>query len=85
MNLRYLAKGHMAALQKINILQHFHIFNLGTGKPMSVLEMVEICKKVNNIKIPYRFAPRRKGDIEVCYCDPEYTYKILNWKPRLTL
>ena len=40
-----LVKGHLAALQKIEELEHFHIFNLGTGKPTSVLEMVEMCKK----------------------------------------
>tara|TARA_Y100000389_G_scaffold133128_1_gene130594 strand:- start:79 stop:1224 length:1146 start_codon:yes stop_codon:yes gene_type:complete len=80
-----LAKGHLAALQKIEELQHFHVFNLGTGTPTSVLEMVEMCKKVNNIDIPFQFAPRREGDIDVCYCDPEYTFNMLGWKTEKTL
>ena len=80
-----LAKGHVAALQKIEELKHFHVFNLGTGTPTSVLEMVEMCKKVNNIKIPYRFGPRREGDIDVCYCDPKYTFNMLDWKTEKTL
>lgn len=50
-----LVKGHLAALQKMEELKHFHVFNLGTGKPTSVLEMVEMCKKVNNIEIPLSF------------------------------
>lgn len=80
-----LAKGHLAALQKIEELQHFQVFNLGTGTPTSVLEMVEMCKKVNNIDIPFQFAPRREGDIDVCYCDPEYTFNMLEWKTEKTL
>jgi len=84
-----LAKGHVAALQKIETLCHsahqLHIFNLGTGEPTSVLEMVEMCKKVNDITIPYRFVSRREGDLDVCYCDPEYTRRVLGWETDKTL
>lgn len=80
-----LVKGHLAALNKMEELKHFHVFNLGTGIPTSVLEIVEMCKKVNSIDIPFQFAPRREGDINVCYCDPEYTFNMLGWKTEKTL
>lgn len=80
-----LAKGHLAALQKINQLTGYNVFNLGTGKPVSVLTMVTNFEKVNQVKVPYLFTDRRPGDLEVCFCDPEYTRKILDWKTEKTL
>lgn len=80
-----LAKGHLAALQKINQLTGYHVFNLGTGEPVSVLTMVTTFEKVNQVKIPYLFTNRRPGDLEVCFCDPEYTQKNLDWKTEKTL
>ena len=80
-----LAKGHLAALQKINQLSGYHVFNLGTGEPVSVLTMVTTFEKVNQVKIPYLFTDRRPGDLEVCFCDPEYTQKNLDWTTEKTL
>ena len=80
-----LAKGHLAALQKINQLTGYHVFNLGTGKPVSVLTMVTTFEKVNQVKIPYLFTDRRPGDLEVCFCDPGYTQKNLDWTTEKTL
>ena len=80
-----LAKGHISALDKINELNGYHVFNLGTGNPTSVLEIINIFKKVNNVKLPYDFSPRREGDLDICFCDPDYTYKILNWKALLSV
>ena len=66
-----LAKGHLLALDKLNKEKTgIYIYNLGTGKGYSVLEMVETFKKVNNVDVPYKIAPRRPGDIAVCYADP---------------
>ena len=80
-----LAKGHLAALDKISGLNGYNIFNLGTGKSTSVLHMVETFKQVNKVDIPYEFSPRREGDIEVCFCDPYYTETNLDWKTEKTL
>ncbi|MBR3117132.1 MAG: UDP-glucose 4-epimerase GalE [Bacilli bacterium] len=66
-----LAKGHLLALDKLNKEDNgIFIYNLGTGKGYSVLEMVETFKKVNNVDVPYKIAPRREGDIAECYADP---------------
>ena len=66
-----LAKGHLLALDKLNKEDNgIFIYNLGTGKGYSVLEMVEAFKKVNNVDVPYKIAPRREGDIAECYADP---------------
>jgi UDP-glucose 4-epimerase len=80
-----LAKGHLAAIRKIDQLSGYSIFNLGTGKPTSVLELVETFKNVNNLTIPYKFSERRQGDIDICFCDPSHSYKILEWKTEKTL
>lgn len=76
-----LALAHIKAIEKItreNIGIDF--YNLGTGKGYSVLDLVTTFAKVNNIDVPYQIAPRRAGDIDACYADPEYAYKKLNWK-----
>ena len=80
-----LAKGHLAALNKINELNGYNVFNLGTGNPVSVLEMIETFKQVNQVDLPYECIERRDGDLEVCYCDPTYTESILQWKTEKTL
>ena len=80
-----LAKGHLTALNKIGQLNGYNIFNLGTGNPTSVLEMVETFKRVNKVNLPFEFVPRREGDLEVCFCDPDYTESILRWKTEKTL
>ena len=80
-----LAKGHFSALEKMNELNGYNVFNLGTGIPTSVLELITIFKKTNNVNIPYEFVPRREGDLDICFCNPDYTYKILNWKAELSV
>lgn len=73
-----LAKGHLKALDNLN--NGLKIYNLGTGKGTSVLEVIEAFEKSNNIKIDYKIKPRREGDIEVSYCDASKALKELNWK-----
>lgn len=75
-----LAKGHIKALEKIIKETGVNVYNLGTGKGYSVLELVKTFEKVNNIKINYKFTKRRKGDIGACYADPYLALKELNWK-----
>lgn len=75
-----LAKGHIKALEKIIKETGVNVYNLGTGKGYSVLELVKTFEKVNSIKINYKFTKRRKGDIGACYADPYLALKELNWK-----
>lgn len=81
-----LAVGHLKALEKLEKdKQGMHIYNLGTGKGSSVLEIVKTFEKVNNIKVPYEIVERREGDIDECYSDPSKAQKELNFKTKYTL
>ena len=75
-----LAKGHLKALEKVRKDKGVQIYNLGTGKGYSVLELVKTFEKVNNIKVKYKIGARRPGDIPACYADPSKAEKELNWK-----
>lgn len=66
-----LAKGHVLALNKLEKEgKGLFIYNLGTGTGYSVLDLVHAYEKANNVKVPYKIAPRRDGDIATCYSDP---------------
>ena len=66
-----LAKGHVLALNKLEKEgKGLFIYNLGTGIGYSVLDLVHAYEKANNVKVPYKIAPRRDGDIATCYSDP---------------
>lgn len=75
-----LAKAHVKALQAIQGTNGVKIFNLGTGKGYSVLEVVHAFEKANGVKIPYIIEQRRKGDIALCYSDPRKANNELGWK-----
>lgn len=75
-----LAKGHVCALEKILGETGVLIYNLGTGKGSSVLDLVETFKKVNNVEVPYVVAPRRAGDIPECYANADKAFKELGWR-----
>ncbi|MBG0763497.1 MAG: UDP-glucose 4-epimerase GalE [Tissierellales bacterium] len=75
-----LAEGHVAALENLN--SHVNIYNLGTGKGTSVLEMVEAFKKVNKVDVPYEIVKRRKGDIARSFADVSKAQKDLKWKAK---
>lgn len=72
-----LAKGHVAAIEKLT--KGVHIYNLGTGKGTSVLQLVHAFEKANDIKIPYEFVGRRPGDIAECYADVSKAKRELGW------
>lgn len=74
-----LAKGHVLALDKIEN-GGLLIVNLGTGKGYSVLDMVKAFSKALGKDIPYKFAPRRAGDVAVCYADASKAYEKLGFK-----
>lgn len=78
-----LAKGHVKALQAIVANCGVEVFNLGTGKGYSVLDVVRAFEKANGVKIPYTIAPRRLGDIAACYADPSKAWEQLGWRAEL--
>ncbi|GAB6097824.1 UDP-glucose 4-epimerase GalE [Desulfatiferula olefinivorans] len=74
-----LARGHLKALDKIADKAGLSIYNLGTGRGYSVLDMVRAFEKAAGRPIPYRIAPRRPGDIAECYADPSKARRELGW------
>lgn len=75
-----LADGHIKAVEWIKKGMGLDAFNLGTGTGYSVLDLVHSFERVNGIKINYRIAERRPGDIAVCYSDPQKAKDILGWQ-----
>ncbi len=76
-----LARGHIKAVKKIQEgLKGINVFNLGTGKGYSVLEVINAFEKVSGKYIKYSFTHRREGDIAICYADCSKANKELDWK-----
>ena len=75
-----LAKGHVKALKKLEDKSGLSIYNLGTGKGSSVLDIVKAFEAANGIRIPYVIKARRAGDIATCYADASLAEKELHWK-----
>lgn len=73
-----LAKGHVAALKKME--SGANVYNLGTGKGTSVLELIAAFQSATNVEIPYEVVDRRPGDIAACYADAMKAYEQLKWK-----
>lgn len=80
-----LAKAHIKALEKLIKKPIFEVYNLGTGKGVSVLEMVNSFEEATGIKVPYEIAPRRAGDIKEIYADSSKANKELDWKAETPL
>lgn len=80
-----LAKGHVKAIDYILANRCVEIFNLGTGTPYSVTEIVDTFEKVNNIKVNHVYGPRRAGDLAECYANADKALKVLGWKTEKSL
>jgi len=83
-----LAKAHVTAMKRM--LEHddtdsVEIFNLGTGRGVSVLELIESFERATGVKVPHRIGSRREGDIEKIWADPKKANEVLGWKARETL
>ncbi|MDP3398337.1 MAG: UDP-glucose 4-epimerase GalE [Bacteroidales bacterium] len=79
-----LAKAHVAAIKRMlyesEMMEgNIEYFNLGTGRGLSVLEVISEFEKATGVKIPYKIAPRREGDVEQVWADPSKANKILGW------
>ena len=78
-----LAKAHVFAVTRMlegKMKQDCEIFNIGTGTPLSVMELVKAFEKVNGVKVNYRIAPRRPGDIIAIWADPTLANEEMGWK-----
>lgn len=80
-----LADGHLAALTTLRDRPGVHIYNLGSGKGNSVLEVVEAFRQACGKPLPYHFAPRRDGDLAAYWAAPEKAARELNWRVTRTL
>ena len=80
-----LAEGHVAALKHLLGGGGSLTLNLGTGRGVSVLELVRAFERASGRSVPYEIAPRRPGDVAACYADPGLAERLLGWKTRLDL
>lgn len=80
-----LAKGHLKAIEYSFKNRGVDVFNLGTGKGYSVLDIIHAFEKANMVKVPYTIVERRPGDIDECYADPSKAEAVLGWRAEKTL
>lgn len=83
-----LAKAHVIAVQRMlndRTKSRVETFNLGTGRGLSVLEIIETFEKVTGVKVPYKLVDRREGDIEKVWADPSYANNELGWTAKETV
>jgi UDP-glucose 4-epimerase len=83
-----LAKAHVIAIDRLieeKNKEKIEVFNLGTGRGVSVLEILNTFEEATGVKVPYKIAPRRAGDIEKVWADTSYANKELGWVAKETL
>ncbi|MFN7040241.1 MAG: UDP-glucose 4-epimerase GalE [Acidovorax temperans] len=80
-----LAEGHVAALRYLRSHPGLLTVNLGTGRPVSVLEMVRAFERASGRAVPYRIVARRPGDVAQCWADPALAQQLLGWTAKLGL
>jgi len=83
-----LAEAHVAALTRLvkgESTNDYEIFNLGTGKGSSVLEVIESFEKVSGSKLPYRITGRREGDVIRAFANTQKANSVLGWKSKYSL
>ncbi len=80
-----LAKGHIKALDYFDKNKGIDVWNLGTGKGYSVLEMVKAFENASGKKVPYKVQPRRSGDVAECWSNPKKAKRELQWEASFTL
>ncbi|MFI3298033.1 MAG: UDP-glucose 4-epimerase GalE [bacterium] len=82
-----LAKAHVSALKRLgeNKVESIETFNIGTGKGLSVLELIDTFESCNEVKVPHEIVGRREGDIEQVWADPKLANDVLKWKAKSTI
>lgn len=77
-----LARAHVIAVERMlddKSDEKIEIFNLGTGNGLSVMELINAFERATGVKVPYKIAPRRAGDIEQVWAEPKYANEVLGW------
>jgi len=74
-----LARAHLKALNRFELNAGVDIFNVGTGRGYSVLEIIRAFESASGKKIPHKIVDRRPGDIATCYADPSKAKSLLGW------
>ena len=83
-----LAKAHVFAVTRMiegKMKEDCEVFNIGTGRPVSVLELINAFEKVNGVKVNHKFAPRRAGDVTAIWADPTLANEEMGWKATRTI
>lgn len=83
-----LARAHVAAVNRMTsglMEDKYEIFNIGTGRPVSVLELINTFQKVNDLKLPYKITSRRSGDVPAVWAETSRANNVLGWKAVRTL
>lgn len=84
-----LARAHVIAIERIlsteNHGERLETFNVGTGRGVSVLELIRTFEEATGVHVPYRIVPRREGDIEQVWADPRHANEVLGWQAQETL
>ena len=83
-----LAQAHVCAVRRMiegKMSQPYEVYNIGTGTPVSVMELVKTFQKVNGVKLNYMIGPRRPGDVTAVWADPSKANRELGWKAKRTL
>ena len=81
-----LAQAHVSACNRIlNQSNDYEVYNIGTGKGTSVLELVKTFESVNNVNLPYKIKDRRPGDLDTVYCNCDKANKELSWYTKKTI
>ena len=83
-----LAQAHVCAVSRMidgKMKDSYEVFNIGTGRPLSVLELVNAFQEVNGVRLNYKFAPRRPGDVTEVWADPSKANEELGWKAKRTI
>ncbi len=87
-NIVDLAKAHVKAIERMlndNSNEPLEVFNIGTGKGVSVLELIDVFQKATGVKLPYKIVGRREGDIVQIWADPTKANTVLGWQAEATL
>ena len=80
-----LIEGHFLALSHLKNISGYDVFNLGTGKGITVLELLNTFEKVSGVSIQKKIKERRSGDVDVCYSDSSKSNKIFGWSAERSL
>jgi UDP-glucose 4-epimerase len=86
-NVMDLARAHVVAVERIlnGEVKQNEIYNLGTGKGLSVFELIDAFERANGVKVPYEVTERREGDIEQVWANPQKANRILQWQTEISV